>query len=262
MSAGEQRTLAVPLSGVFGEVAVRAQPADAQLFIDGKPSGAANQTLRLVATTHEIEIRKAGFVDFKDERHAASWRAAARRGDVADAGAVAHRRDARGRAHEVRAAVAPDADRPFHDGQPAARAGPARQRVAARRRVQARLLSQRDGSEQRPVPPLQARASLRHHRQSHARSRQPAGRRRHLDGRGAVLQLAVGAGRAAGRLREEGRDAGCRESHDKGLSAADRRRMGMGRALRRRQQAAALSVGRLRCRLRRAREIMRTPPHD
>jgi formylglycine-generating enzyme required for sulfatase activity len=65
MGAGEQRTLSVPLSGVFGEVAVRAQPADAQLFIDGKLSGAANQTLRLVATTHEIEIRKTGFVDYK-----------------------------------------------------------------------------------------------------------------------------------------------------------------------------------------------------
>lgn len=65
LSAGEQRTLAVPLSGVFGEVVVRAQPGDAQLFVDGKPSGAASQTLRLVATTHEIEIRKAGFVDFK-----------------------------------------------------------------------------------------------------------------------------------------------------------------------------------------------------
>jgi hypothetical protein len=33
LSAGEQRTLAVPLSGVFGEVAVRAQPADAQLYV-------------------------------------------------------------------------------------------------------------------------------------------------------------------------------------------------------------------------------------
>jgi formylglycine-generating enzyme required for sulfatase activity len=65
LSAGEQRTLAVPLSGVFGEVAVRAQPADAQLYVDGKLSGAANQTLRLVATTHDIEIRKTGFVDFK-----------------------------------------------------------------------------------------------------------------------------------------------------------------------------------------------------
>jgi formylglycine-generating enzyme required for sulfatase activity len=65
LSAGEQRTLAVPLAGQFGEVAVRAQPADAQLYIDGKLSGAANQTLHLVATTHDIEIRKTGFVDFK-----------------------------------------------------------------------------------------------------------------------------------------------------------------------------------------------------
>jgi formylglycine-generating enzyme required for sulfatase activity len=65
LNAGEQRTLSVPLSGVFGEVAVRAQPADAQLYVDGKLSGAANQTLKLVATTHDIEIRKTGFVDFK-----------------------------------------------------------------------------------------------------------------------------------------------------------------------------------------------------
>ena len=64
LSAGEQRTLSVPLSGVFGEVVVRARPADAQVFVDGKASGAASQTLRLVATTHEIVIRKAGFVDF------------------------------------------------------------------------------------------------------------------------------------------------------------------------------------------------------
>lgn len=65
LGAGEQRTLAVPLAGVFGEVAIHAQPADAQVYVNGKLSGAANQTLRLVATTHEIEIRKAGFVDFK-----------------------------------------------------------------------------------------------------------------------------------------------------------------------------------------------------
>jgi formylglycine-generating enzyme required for sulfatase activity len=64
MSAGENRTLAVPLTGVFGEITVRAQPADAQVLVDGKPSGAANQTLRLIATTHDIVIRKAGFVDY------------------------------------------------------------------------------------------------------------------------------------------------------------------------------------------------------
>jgi formylglycine-generating enzyme required for sulfatase activity len=65
LGAGEQRTLSLPLRGVFGEVAVVARPADAQVFVDGKASGVANQTLRLVATTHEIVIRKAGFVDYK-----------------------------------------------------------------------------------------------------------------------------------------------------------------------------------------------------
>jgi formylglycine-generating enzyme required for sulfatase activity len=65
LAAGERTTLSVPLTGVFGEIAVRAQPSDAQVFVDGQAMGAANQTLRLVAATHDIEIRKAGFVDFK-----------------------------------------------------------------------------------------------------------------------------------------------------------------------------------------------------
>lgn len=65
LGSGERQTVSVSLAGVFGEVTVRAQPADAQLYIDGKPSGSVNQTLKLVATTHDIEVRKAGFVDFK-----------------------------------------------------------------------------------------------------------------------------------------------------------------------------------------------------
>lgn len=65
LEPGQRRTLDVPLSGIYGEIAVRAQPPDAQVYVDGEPKGAANQTLRLVATTHEIEIRKAGFVDYK-----------------------------------------------------------------------------------------------------------------------------------------------------------------------------------------------------
>lgn len=65
LSAGESRTLSVPLTGVYGEITVRAQPADAQVFVNGKPMGAANQTLRLIATTQDIEIRKAGFVTYK-----------------------------------------------------------------------------------------------------------------------------------------------------------------------------------------------------
>jgi formylglycine-generating enzyme required for sulfatase activity len=65
LTAGENRTLSVPLSGVFGEVTVAVLPADAQVFVDGKPVGAANQKLRLVATTHDVEIRKTGFVTYK-----------------------------------------------------------------------------------------------------------------------------------------------------------------------------------------------------
>lgn len=65
LAAGERRTLSVPLDGIFGEVTVRAQPADAQVFVNGQARGAANQTLRLVATTQEIVIRKTGFTDYK-----------------------------------------------------------------------------------------------------------------------------------------------------------------------------------------------------
>ena len=65
LKSGEKQTVSVALAGVFGEVSVRAQPADAQVYVDGKAVGAVNQTLRLVATTHQIEIRKAGYVDYK-----------------------------------------------------------------------------------------------------------------------------------------------------------------------------------------------------
>ncbi len=65
LNPGERRSISVPLTGVYGEITVRAQPADAQLFVNGEAMGAANRTLRLVAATHEIEIKKGGFVDFK-----------------------------------------------------------------------------------------------------------------------------------------------------------------------------------------------------
>jgi formylglycine-generating enzyme required for sulfatase activity len=65
LQPGEQRTVRLELAGVFGEVHVSARPADAQLIVDGAPTGNANQTLRLVAITHEVIIRKPGYVDFK-----------------------------------------------------------------------------------------------------------------------------------------------------------------------------------------------------
>lgn len=65
LGPGESSTQSLTLNGVFGEIAVRAQPADAEVLVDGQLRGAPNQTLKLVATTHDIEIRKAGFVTFK-----------------------------------------------------------------------------------------------------------------------------------------------------------------------------------------------------
>ena len=65
LTAGERRAVDVSLPGIYGEVRVVAQPADAQVLVNGEPNGAANQTLKLVATTQEIVIRKQGFVDYK-----------------------------------------------------------------------------------------------------------------------------------------------------------------------------------------------------
>lgn len=65
VKAAEQRSLEVKLAGIFGDVTVKAQPADAQAFVDGEARGNANQTLKLTATSHDIEIRKAGLASFK-----------------------------------------------------------------------------------------------------------------------------------------------------------------------------------------------------
>ena len=86
LSAGERRALSVPLAGIYGEIAVRAQPADAQIYRRrASLSGPVNQTLRLVAATHEIEIRKAGYRGFQDQRDAATRSRTSDRDDAADA---------------------------------------------------------------------------------------------------------------------------------------------------------------------------------
>ncbi|MEQ1581405.1 MAG: PEGA domain-containing protein [Steroidobacteraceae bacterium] len=62
---GARQVIDLELTGIYGELTVAAQPADAQLFVDGVSRGAANQKLRLTATTHDIEIRKPGLVTHK-----------------------------------------------------------------------------------------------------------------------------------------------------------------------------------------------------
>ncbi len=65
LNSGDNSTLRIPLQPETASIQIRAIPEDAQVYIDGNPSGLANQTLELPATTHTIEIRKAGYVEFK-----------------------------------------------------------------------------------------------------------------------------------------------------------------------------------------------------
>ncbi|MBS0396762.1 MAG: SUMF1/EgtB/PvdO family nonheme iron enzyme, partial [Proteobacteria bacterium] len=58
-------TLAFTLEPELGEVEVRGEPADAELTVDGRPAGAANQRLRLTTVAHVLEVRKVGLEPFR-----------------------------------------------------------------------------------------------------------------------------------------------------------------------------------------------------
>ena len=61
VESGETRDLILSLEPRLGEVEILARPADVELYVDGEHRGSANQTLRLVAAPHEIELRKEGY---------------------------------------------------------------------------------------------------------------------------------------------------------------------------------------------------------
>jgi formylglycine-generating enzyme required for sulfatase activity len=65
LRAGERRAEAVRLEPRLGDVVVAVRPPDAELLVDGEPRGRADQTLRLLAVPHEIEIRRVGYVGVK-----------------------------------------------------------------------------------------------------------------------------------------------------------------------------------------------------
>ncbi len=56
--------LTVNLTAELGEVVIHATPADAQLSIDGRALGNANQRLTLPTSQHQLRISKPGFADF------------------------------------------------------------------------------------------------------------------------------------------------------------------------------------------------------
>jgi len=64
VKAGERSSLSLALAPILGEVTVRGEPADAELFVDGVSRGTAGQTLSLPAAPHRVEVRKAGLAPF------------------------------------------------------------------------------------------------------------------------------------------------------------------------------------------------------
>jgi len=61
LTAGQQRELSLALAPEYGVLFIAARPADAELLVDGKPSGTATRRLRLPTRPHSLEFRKRGY---------------------------------------------------------------------------------------------------------------------------------------------------------------------------------------------------------
>ena len=66
LKADEQRDVEIRLEPEYGIVFIAAQPADAELLVDGRSRGAATRRLKLPTRPHQIEIRKAGFEPYRN----------------------------------------------------------------------------------------------------------------------------------------------------------------------------------------------------
>jgi formylglycine-generating enzyme required for sulfatase activity len=61
LGLGEERALSLVLPARLGQVEVSAEPADAEVVVDGEAKGRVGQTLTLSAAPHEIEVRRSGY---------------------------------------------------------------------------------------------------------------------------------------------------------------------------------------------------------
>ncbi|MBL4681265.1 MAG: PEGA domain-containing protein [Pseudomonadales bacterium] len=64
LAPDEDISLNDKLKPVFGIVQIMVDPDDAELFVDGKSMGQANQRLSLTINQHDIEIRKPGYASY------------------------------------------------------------------------------------------------------------------------------------------------------------------------------------------------------
>ena len=67
VSTGKLKTLAVDLKPEWGVIHFKVEPADAQLIVDGKTQGVVPPELKLVAVSHQLEIRKQGYKPHKTQ---------------------------------------------------------------------------------------------------------------------------------------------------------------------------------------------------
>ncbi|HSG90726.1 MAG TPA: PEGA domain-containing protein [Pseudomonadales bacterium] len=65
IESGTASRLQVDLAEILGELRVAVQPADARLIVDGSDRGVADQTLSLSSVSHEVEVRKEGYVPYR-----------------------------------------------------------------------------------------------------------------------------------------------------------------------------------------------------
>ena len=61
---GKELTVDAKLVPVLAGISVQGEPADAELIIDGKPSGKTPRKLSLTTIDHKVEVRKEGFLPF------------------------------------------------------------------------------------------------------------------------------------------------------------------------------------------------------
>lgn len=61
LASGAREHWQFAMQALHGKVEIDARPADAELLIDGKPSGNGQQTLSLLAVPHTLVLRKAGY---------------------------------------------------------------------------------------------------------------------------------------------------------------------------------------------------------
>jgi formylglycine-generating enzyme required for sulfatase activity len=67
LAPGAERALNLNLERLTGTLVIQAQPQQAELFINGRAMGPANQTLKLPTERQKVEIRLAGYAGYSTE---------------------------------------------------------------------------------------------------------------------------------------------------------------------------------------------------